>query len=209
MFFMRLIPQENCFFDYFEELAGKLEEGGRLFLEMARALDYAEAGVSRLKKIEHEADGIAHKTYEKMHKTFLTPMDREDMYALVNQMDNIVDAIESTAVRIHMYKVKKMDDAIVRQADILFQAVQKIKAIIPGLRSMKNNRMILDGCVEIHTLENAGDVVLRTMMTDLFAKEKDAFELIKWKEIFERIEEAIDGCETVSHIVEGIVLKHT
>lgn len=206
---MRLIPQENCFFDYFEELAGKLEEGGQLFLEMARALDYAEAGVSRLKKIEHEADGIAHKTYEKMHKTFLTPMDREDMYALVNQMDNIVDAIESTAVRIHMYKVKKMDDAIVRQADILFQAVQKIKAIIPGLRSMKNNRMILDGCVEIHTLENAGDVVLRTMMTDLFAKEKDAFELIKWKEIFERIEEAIDGCETVSHIVEGIVLKHT
>ncbi len=205
---MRLFPREDNFFDYFEELARKLEEGGQLFLDMARALDFSEAGVSRLKEAEHEMDGIAHKTYERMHKTFLTPIDREDIYALVNKMDNIMDAIEGTAIRIHMYKVKKPDDAIIKQVEILFQAIRKIKSVIPGLRNMKNSRMILEGCVEIHTLENAGDVVLRSIMTGLFSTEKDAFELIKWKEIFERIEEAIDGCENVSHIVEGIVLKH-
>ncbi len=205
---MRLFPKEENFFNYFEELANKIEEGGQFFLEMTQNRDYSDVRVARLKELEHEADGITHKTYERMHKTFLTPIDREDIYALVNKMDSIMDVIEATAIRIHMYKVKKPDDEIIKQAEILFQAIKKIKGIVHGLRDMKNSKMILDGCVEINTLENAGDVVLRTIITNLFIKEKDAIELIKWKEIFERIEEAIDVCEDVSNIVEGIVLKH-
>ena len=205
---MRLFPKEENFFEHFEELANKIEEGGQFFLEMTRNRDYSEAKVTRLKELEHEADGITHKTYERMHKTFLTPIDREDIYALVNKMDSIMDVIEATAVRIYMYKVKKPDDEIIKQAEILFQAIKKIKGVVHGLRDMKNSQMILDGCVEINTLENAGDVVLRTIITNLFIKEQDAIELIKWKEIFERIEEAIDVCEDVSNIVEGIVLKH-
>ena len=205
---MRLFPKEENFFNFFEELADKIEEGGKFFLEMTKNRDYSAAKVSRLKEIEHEADGITHKTYERMHKTFLTPIDREDIYALVNKMDSIMDVIEATAIRIHMYNVKKPDDEIIKQAEILFQAITKIKEIIYGLRDMKNSKMILDGCVEINTLENAGDVVLRSIITELFIKEKDAIELIKWKEIFERIEEAIDVCEDVSNTVEGIVLKH-
>ncbi len=205
---MRLFPKEENFFELFEELANKIEEGGQFFLEMTRNRDYSESKVVRLKELEHEADGITHKTYERMHKTFLTPIDREDIYALVNKMDSIMDVIEATAVRIYMYKVKKPDDEIIKQAEILFQAIKKIKGVVHGLRDMKNSQMILDGCVEINTLENAGDVVLRTIITNLFIKEQDAIELIKWKEIFERIEEAIDVCEDVSNIVEGIVLKH-
>jgi len=205
---MRLFPKEENFFNYFEELADKIEEGGQFFLEMTQNRDYSDVKVSRLKELEHEADGITHKTYERMHKTFLTPIDREDIYALVNKMDSIMDVIEATAIRIHMYKVKKPDDEIIKQAEILFQAIKKIKEIVYGLRNMKNSQMILDGCVEINTLENAGDVVLRTIITDLFIKEKDAIELIKWKEIFELIEEAIDVCEDVSNTMEGIVLKH-
>jgi hypothetical protein len=205
---MRLFPKEENFFELFEELATKILEGSQLFLEMTKTRDYSEPKVAKLKELEHEADVITHNTYEKMHKTFLTPIDREDIYALVNKMDSIMDVIEATAIRIHMYKVKKPDDEIIKQAQILNDAVKKIKEIINGLRDMKNSKMILDGCVEINTLENAGDVVLRTIITDLFIKEKDAIELIKWKEIFERIEEAIDVCEDVSNIVEGIVLKH-
>jgi hypothetical protein len=205
---MRLFPKEENFFELFEELANKIEEGGQFFLEMTKNRDYSAPKVARLKELEHEADVITHTTYERMHKTFLTPIDREDIYALVNKMDSIMDVIEATAIRIHMYKVKKPDDEIIKQAEILFQAIQKIKGIVHGLRNMKNSKMILDGCVEINTLENAGDVVLRTIITDLFIKEKDAIELIKWKEIFERIEEAIDVCEDVSNIIEGIVLKH-
>lgn len=205
---MRLFPQEENFFDYFEELANKIEDGSRMFLEMTQKHDYAESKITKLKEIEHEADVITHRTYEKMHKTFLTPLDREDIYALVNKMDSILDMIEATAVRIYLYKVKKPDDEIIKQAQILDEAVKKVKIVIHALRNMKNAKMILDACVEINTLENAGDVVLRTIIADLFVKETDAIELIKWKEIFERIEEAIDVCEDVSNIVEGIVLKH-
>jgi predicted phosphate transport protein (TIGR00153 family) len=205
---MRLFPKQENFFDYFEELADKIEEGGRLFLEMTETHDYSESKVAKLKEIEHEADIITHRTYEKMHTTFLTPIDREDIYALVNKMDSIMDVIEATAVRIHLYKVKKIDDQIIKQAKIINEAITKVKEIIHAMRNMKNSKMILDGCVEINTLENAGDVVLRTIMANLFENEKDAIELVKWKDIFQLLEEGIDVCEDVSNIVEGIVLKH-
>jgi hypothetical protein len=108
----------------------------------------------------------------------------------------------------HLYKVKHPSKVIVEQAKILNQAINKVKLIVHAMRDMKNSKMIIDACVEINTLENEGDIVLRSAMVDLFEHEKDAIELIKWKEIFERLEEAIDVCEDVSNIVEGIVLKH-
>ncbi len=205
---MRLFPKEENFFEYFEELADKISEGGQLFVEMTQKKDYSEAIVTKLKQIEHEADSITHKTYERMHKTFLTPIDREDIYALVNKMDSIMDVIEATAVRIYLYKVKKPSNEIIIQARILNEAIKKVKGIVHALRNMKNSEMILSGCVEINTLENEGDVALRTIMADLFAQEKDAIELVKWKDIYQLLEEAIDVCEDVSNIVEGIVLKH-
>ncbi len=205
---MRLIPREEKFFDLFEELAEKIEEGSKLFLDMVKKYEYSETMIARLKEIEHEADVITHRTYEKMHKTFLTPLDREDIYDLVNKMDSILDMIEASAMRLKLYKVKKPAGAIIQQAEILCKAIAKVKTIIHAMRNLKNTKMILDACVEINTLENDGDLVLRTTIAQLFENEKDVFELIKWKEIFERLEEAIDVCEDVSNIVEGIVLKH-
>ncbi len=204
---MRLFPKEENFFKYLEDLANKVEEGGRFLLQMAEHLDYSDAKANRLKELEHEADVITHTTYAKLHKTFLTPIDREDLYALLNKMDSIMDAIESTGLCICMYKVTKYNAEIIEQVKILLQTIQKGKEIIFNLHDMKNSQRILDGCVEIHTLENAGDTVMRNTIKNLFIKEKDAIELLKWKEIFERIEEAIDTCDTVSNIIEGIVLK--
>ncbi|MFA4915896.1 MAG: DUF47 family protein [Syntrophales bacterium] len=205
---MRFIPREERFFDYFEELAEKIEEGGLLFLEMVESSDYSEVRTAKIKEIEHEADIITHTTYEKMHKTFLTPLDREDIYKLVNKMDSVLDMIEASAVRMHLYKVKKPSREIVDQAKILNEAIAIIKKIVHGLRDMKNAKMILEACIEINTLENEGDYILRTAMASLFEHEKDVFELIKWKEILERIEEALDICEDISNVVEGIVLKN-
>ncbi len=205
---MRFIPKEEKFFDLFEELAAKIEEGVKFFLAMVEKYEYSDENIARLKKIEHEADIITHTTYEKMHKTFLTPLDREDIYALVNKMDSVIDMIEASAMRLNLYKVKRPSEAIIALARILDKAVLKIKIIVHGMRDMKNARMILDACVEINTLENDGDVVLRMTIAELFENEKDVFELIKWKEIYERLEEAIDVCEDVSNIAEGIVLKN-
>lgn len=205
---MRLFPKTENFFEQFEELADKIEEGGLLFLEMTQKHDYSDVRVSKLKEVEHEADIITHKTYEKMHKTFLTPIDREDIYALVNKMDSIIDVIEATAVRLRIYKVRKPSDEIIKQAQILSDAIGKVKYVVHALRNMKNAEMILEGCVEINTLENAGDIVLRSIIADLFENETDAIELMKWKDIYQLLEESIDCCEDVSNIVEGIVLKH-
>ncbi len=205
---MRLIPREEKFFDLFEELAEKIEEGSKLFLEMVKRYEYSELKIARLKEIEHEADVITHRTYEKMHKTFLTPLDREDIYDLVNKMDSILDMIEAAAMRLNLYKVKTPAGAIIEQAEVLCKAIVKVKTIVHAMRNLKNTKMILDACVEVNTLENDGDIILRTSIAQLFENEKDVFELIKWKEIFERLEEAIDVCEDVSNIVEGIVLKH-
>ncbi len=205
---MRLIPREEKFFDLFEELAAKIAEGAQFFLEMAEQYDYSDENIARLKQIEHEADIITHTTYEKMHKTFLTPLDREDIYDLVNKMDSIIDMIEASAMRMNLYKVKTPAKAVIDLANILVTAIGKIKIIVHAMRNMKNASLILSACVEVNTLENDGDVVLRTTIAALFEQEKDVFELIKWKEIFERLEEAIDVCEDVSNIAEGIVLKH-
>jgi len=205
---MRFFPKEEKFFDLFEELISKIEEGGKTFLEMVETYEYPPQKIAKLKELEHEADVITHRTYEKMHKTFLTPLDREDIYDLVNKMDSIMDMTEAAAARMHLYKVKKPTKVIIDQAKILILAIQKVKLIVHAMRDMKNSKMIMEACVEINTLENEGDIVLRSAMVDLFEHEKDAIELIKWKEIFERIEEAIDVCEDVSNIVEGIVLKH-
>jgi len=205
---MRLIPKEEKFFDLFDELVNKIEEGGELFLDMVEHYEYSEPKIVKLKELEHEADVITHKTYEKMHKTFLTPIDREDIYDLVNKIDSILDMIEASAARMSLYKVKIPAKEIIEQAKILNKSIKKVKHIVHAMRNMKNAKMIIDSCVEINTLENEGDIVMRMTMTRLFEQEKDPIELIKWKEIFERIEEAIDVCEDVANIVEGIVLKH-
>jgi predicted phosphate transport protein (TIGR00153 family) len=205
---MRMIPKEEKFFDLFDELANKIEEGGELFLDMVEHYEYSEPKIVKLKELENEADVITHKTYEKMHKTFLTPIDREDIYHLVNKMDSILDMIEASAARMSLYKVKIPAKEIIEQAKILNKSIKKVKYIVHAMRNMKNAKMIIDSCVEINTLENEGDIIMRMTMTRLFEQEKDPIELIKWKEIFERIEEAIDVCEDVANIVEGIVLKH-
>jgi predicted phosphate transport protein (TIGR00153 family) len=205
---MRFFPREEKFFDLFEELANKIETGGKLFLDLAEGGSYSEAQVARIKEIEHEADIITHRTYEKMHTTFLTPLDREDIHSLINKMDSILDMTEAAAARIFLYRVKRVAPELIEQARILYEAIGKVKTIIHALRDMKHAQLILQTSVEINTLENAGDVVLRAAMAHLFENEQDVRELIKWKEIHERIEEAIDVCEDVSNIVEGIVLKN-
>lgn len=205
---MRLIPKDEKFYDLFEELAEKIDEGARLFLDMLYNYESFEPRLVKLKEIEHEADIITHRTYEKMHKTFLTPIDREDIYALVNKMDSILDMTEASAVRMSLYKVKKPAEELIEQAKLLTEATRLVKTIVRDLRDMKNAPSILKNCIEINTIENAGDSILRSTMAKLFERETDPFEVIKWKEIFERFEEALDVCEDVSNIVEGIVLKN-
>jgi predicted phosphate transport protein (TIGR00153 family) len=196
------------FYDFFEELADKLEEGGKLFTEIIGNYEYSEFKVGKLKEIEHEADHITHQVYKRMHKYFLTPLDREDIYLLANKMDSVLDEIESAAVRMYLYRMKGPSKELIEITGILSEAIAKIKRIVFSVRKKQDAEMILELCVEINTLENDADQVFRRAMVRLFEEEKDAIELIKVKDIMGRIENAIDNCEDVSNIIEGIVLKY-
>ena len=205
---MIFIPKDQKFFDHFEELADAIEKGSRLFLDILNNFEHSEAKLSTLKEIEHEADRITHIVFAKLHKTFITPLDREDIHALANKMDSILDIIEGAAVRMYLYAMKKPGKELIELALILDKAIGVVKRAVYELRHRKNSKIIIDACVEIHSIENQGDYLLHQCIARLFQNEKDPFELIKTKEIYELVEEAIDTCEDVTNIVEGIVLKN-
>jgi len=196
------------YYDLFEELADKLEEGVKLFTEIIGNYEYSEYKVGKLKEIEHEADHITHQVYKRMHRMCLTPMDREDIYLLANKMDSVLDEIESAAVRMYLYRMKEPAKELVQITAILKEAIAKIRKIIFSVRKKQDAALILQLCVEINTLENEADQLFRSAMVRLFEEEKDAIELIKVKDIIGRIETAVDNCEDVSNVIEGIVLKY-
>jgi len=197
------------YYDLFEELADKLEEGVKLFTEIIGNYAYSEYKVGKLKEIEHEADHITHQVYKRMHKMFLTPMDREDIYLLANKMDSVLDEVESAAVRMYLFRMKAPAPELVKITEILGEAVAKIRKVVFSVRKKQDAALILSLCVEINTLENEADQLYRAAMVRLFEEEKDAIELIKVKDIIGRIETAVDNCEDVSNIIEGIVLKYS
>ena len=206
---MQIFQKKISFFDRFELLAEKIQEGGALFGELLDDADLSVAKVSRLKEIEHEADFIAHGIYQDLHKTFMTPLDREDIHKLADKMDSILDMIESSAVKMQLYKIKAPVTPIMELAVILNKSLAVLGRAIHAMRERKKNvQVVLGLCVEINSLENQADHVLQQAMAQLFEREEDVIELIKCKEILERIEEATDICEDVSNILEGIILKY-
>jgi predicted phosphate transport protein (TIGR00153 family) len=142
--------------------------------------------VGKLKEIEHEADHITHQVYKRMHKVFLTPLDREDIYLLANKMDSILDEVESAAVRMYLYRMKVPTQELVKITEILSEAVGKIRRVVFSVRKKQDAAMIIALCVEINTLENEADQLHRAAMVRLFEEEKDAIELIKVKDIIGR-----------------------
>ena len=205
---MRLFSRRDRYYDLFEELADKIEEGGRIFSEVIHHFENSEPKVSKLKEVEHEADYVTHQVYQMLHRSFLTPLDREDIFALANKMDTILDLIESAAVRMQLYRVRAPVKELFELSRVLNESISEIKKIIYSVRNKQEAKTILRRCVEINTLENEADQILRAAMARLFEQEKDAIELIKWLEILQTIETATDVCEDVSNVVEGIVLKY-
>jgi predicted phosphate transport protein (TIGR00153 family) len=206
---MKMFPKEVHFSDNFEELADKIQEGAMLFVEIVNDFKGSKDRISTLKEIEHEADTITHRIYQDLHKTFITPLDREDIYSLANKMDSIVDMIDEVASKMQLYRLKEPLPDHKMLAAILNKSTVLVNKSIHAMRNRRANiNMILEYCIEINSLENEADNILRNSMAQLFEREKDAIELIKCKEILERIEETTDICEDVSNIIEGIILKY-
>ena len=206
--FGRLMPRETSFFDFFERHAALTIEGTREFLAVAQGTRPLGPGAKRIKEIEHETDVITHGCVEALHMTFITPIDRNDIYRLITRMDDIMDFMEAASERLALYELEVMRPEIAEMALILVKAAEAMAEALKGLRDMKNAPAILAKCIEINRLENEADAVLRAAVAKLFKEETNPITVIKWKEIFEALEEATDRAEDVANIIEGVILEH-
>ena len=204
-----LLPKEYSFFDFFEEHAGKSFDGARLLRNLLYLPVNADVMSKEIKEIEHDGDRITHHTLEVLHKTFITPLDREEIHALISALDDVLDNIDATAQRLALYEITGITPEAQEMGEIIVCVTDKVLHAVHELRNMKNSKEILQICVEIKHLEGEGDDVLRKAMANLFKQYVQyPIHVIKWKEIYEFLEECIDAAEDVSNIIEGIVLEH-
>jgi uncharacterized protein len=198
-------PKEREFFDLFEEAGANIVRAADLLARMLEQWpDHGELGRDVV-VCEQEGDRITHDIIQRLNSTFVTPIDREDIYALASALDDIVDFIEETADFLTLYRIEAPMDKATEMAHILHHSTRAIAGAIPRLRTFKDIRHYT---VEVNRLENDGDRVLREALASLFERGIDPMLVIRWKDIFERLEDGIDSTERVANILEGIVIKN-
>ncbi len=206
--FGAFLPKEYSFFDFFQQHAAKCVEASKLLFEMLAEFNNVEERAKAIKRVETDADTITHTTVETLHKTFITPLDRDEIYRLISRMDDIVDLIEAASERLILYDLKAIQPEAQELAKNLVRATEQIERAVAELRTLKRPMDILKCCVEINRIENESDSVLRKAMARLFKDAHDALDVIKWKDIYEILEAASDRCEDVANVIEGVVLEH-
>jgi uncharacterized protein len=206
---MRLLPHDASFFTHFETQGKKTVEGCLAFQQMISDPTALDGKAERVKQIEHECDDVTHAVVEALHKTFITPIDRNDIYRLITKMDDIMDLVEAAADRLALYEMPKMTKEAAELAACLVSSAEHVLGAVSGIRDLNKPGGILEHCIEINRLENVADNILRTALAKLFREEKDPISVIKWKEIYETLEAATDRCEDVANIIEGVVLENT
>jgi len=203
--FKRFLPKQNKFFDILNELAESVLEAAKMLDEMMDKHENFAEYSSKIHFIENRCDDLTHQVISDLNDTFITPIDREDIFALVNSLDDIVDTIDTIASRLSMYKLKttlqfgsQLTDILLIQTDVLFDVV----------KNLQNPKQTTDKIVQVKTLETEGDIVFKDALLDLFENEKDIVELIKKKEILEIIERSVDKCQNAATVIEGILIKN-
>ncbi len=205
---IRILPQEERFFELFDAAAANVVKGAELLLELVNNPGRAAELRHQIEEVEHEGDITTHEIADRLNRTFVTPFDHEDIHNLAGRMDDVLDNIEATADRMFLYDAGTPSAEMVALVEVLHEATVTLQKAVAGLQNMKNARRVLDYCIEIHRLENVGDEDSRKALAKLF-KTSDAIYALKWKELYDHVENAIDKCEDVASIVEGIVVKHT
>ena len=202
----RLLPREVGFYDYFEQHCALVNEACKKLQQICADGSDRTLLITQIKELEHKADDLAHRCIEDLHKTFITPIDRHDIHRLISCMDDIIDCIEAATARMDLYKVKEIRPAVREQASVLVRATEVIAEALQDLRKKSSIKAVTDKCIHLHQLENEGDGILRTSLAHLFETNQPIM-VIKWKEIYELLERAIDHCEDVANIIEGVMIE--
>ncbi len=200
----RLLPKDQKFFDMLKSSAKNLLEGAEALKDLVEDYTDVERKVRRIKQIEHRGDTIIHSVMDKLDKTFITPIDREDIHILASELDDVLDAIEGISSRLYNFKIPKPTPECIRLVNIIYQGVVQIEKAISDLEHFDNLRPF---CIEINSLENEADQISQEMVGRLLDEEPDWRVAIKWKEIYGRLETAADHCENIANVIESIVVK--
>ena len=203
---LSLVPKDQDYFRMFSELAATLDAAARELVQLMANYDDAKAIAGRILEHEHVGDKIVHDIVKRLNRSFITPIDREDIYDLVATMDEVLDNIEAAADSMFLYRVKEPTEYARRQADVIAKAAALLHQIIDDLEKRTD---LMERVIAVNSLENEGDRIVRDAIAALFDDDMDAREVIKWKDIYEVLESAIDECEHVANVIESIVLKHS
>lgn len=207
--FGRLMPKEGRFFDLFNEHANEIAKGSHELASLMAAGDDIERRAYAIESIEKRADKITQTTIELLHKTFITPLDRDEIHQLITRMDDILDLMEDVSQSIFLFDVKQLTPEARKLAEICVSCGEQVKVAVGMLSNMDNAPAILKACEEIDRLESEADHVMRAAMAKLFRDEPDTRQVIKMKAIYELLEAVTDRCEDVANILEGIVLENS
>lgn len=203
---MRLIPRDQEFFGMFAELARRATAAAKITQLLFKEPELLHKHVSDIKDIEHEADELTHNIISRIDKTFVTPLDREDIHMLASRLDDVIDLLDGTARRVAMFRIKETREPAQMLAGVLVRAATRIEEAVVG---MKKSSLVIEKAREIKSLEEEGDAIYHLAVGSLFdAENPDPIEVMKWKELYDTLERALDQCEDVANVLESISLKN-
>lgn len=207
--FQRFKPADGKFFSLFEEAAEILFQGAVLLQNMSDTYETMESRLQELIDLEQKGDRVTDQIIDRLNETFMTPFDREDIYTLARELDEILDSMCSTVEKMVIYETGKPEQKFREMVAIFVAATAKVKETVYYLRKMKHNTVkIMDLCYEINKYESEGDRVYRQGVAELFKTSTDAISVVKWKEVFEQLETALDRCEKIGKLIRGVVVKY-
>jgi predicted phosphate transport protein (TIGR00153 family) len=207
--FGRLMPHEGRFFELFNEHADLIVQGSHALAALMSHGDDIQNRAYQIESVEKMADKVTHTVIEQLHKTFITPLDRDEIHQLITRMDDILDLMEDASQSIFLYDVKTIPPEATKLAEICVACAEQVKIAVGQLPNMQNAKVILAACDEIDRLESSADHVMRAAIATLFRDEPDVRQVIKMRSIFELLETVTDRCEDVANIIEGIVLENS
>ncbi|TFZ05875.1 DUF47 domain-containing protein [Ramlibacter henchirensis] len=215
MLFGKLLPREGNFYEMFNQHAGRVVEAAHAFALLVKNYDDAELREKYNREVDHAeraADRVTHEVNRLIHKTFITPIDRDQIHKLINTMDDVADLLQDSAETMALYDLRRVNEEITRLTDLAVKCVERVReavALIGSLGDAATAEAALKTCEEIDRLESDSDRVMRAAMSKLFREEPDVREVLKLKAIYELLETITDKCEDVANVIEGIVLEHS
>jgi uncharacterized protein len=204
---LNVLPRDERYFDQFNELAARAHESAKTLARFFGGEAPVDAVADSIKRLEHECDEISHQILRSIDRTFITPIDREDIHQLAVRLDDVIDLIDGTVRRLVLYSIDAPTAPSKRLSQVIVSATSEVVAAVAALRKQKG---VIEHCIRIKQLENEGDVAYHEAVASLFREKKtEPIEVIKWKDVYENMEGCIDQCEAVAHVLESVVLKHS